>query len=215
MIIRHLMSAGIVFFSAAGFGWSWANHGRQFNVMVYSANRREPASIGREFDFSKLEGSALIKASKERLLNDLHVIRAHSAIGLQLGHFAMLGDDHQRQFACDYYDRIELSFRAEGMATNGKAPTMNVDSPCEISTEVHLISPVWIPVDEILKRNPGDKTLSFEKFRKLKISFQGISFMWPKDWALIAVRLYNQNRPDRELHFSDFEVGDTAFIIQF
>ena len=117
---------------------------------------RDPAAIGRIYDYSKLNGEELRTAVKQRLLAGFEVDKRADEQGVSLGHFVFIDSNGDKKFACQEYNKIALTFLADGMAAAGEQPTMQVEGACEFSGEVSKINPLWIPVAKILNEKPAD-----------------------------------------------------------
>lgn len=168
---------------------------------------RDPAAIKRTYDFSGLDGSALAKAQKQRLLAGAKVVREKtgevSAVGVELGHFVLKGEDGQKAFACQKYEKIQLTFVGEGTAVNGELPKMEVEGLCEMSADINSISPIWIPVAKILGEPVGDGEFSFHEGKTVLLRFANVTDQWPTTWQLQSLTLSSNEK-----------VGETVVIPQ-
>lgn len=162
---------------------------------------RNPAAIPKTqyFDFSKLESGDLEAASRKRLLRGSHLIARKNRIGITLGHFIMRDESGQSVMACDYYDKIQMDFEAEGMAVSGDRPRMTIEAPCSAGEDQSVTRTIWLPLDEILANPPADGDISILQEMNLVLSFKNLDFMWPEHWVLSKVRLLNQANNKREL----------------
>jgi hypothetical protein len=158
-----------------------------------SGSHRDPAAIQNVFDFSSLSGADLSIAMKKRLLSGAQVIRHDEGLGVELGHFAMQGFGGGKTLACQEYQKVTLSFSAEGMASSGEKPTMEVEGKCEFSRDMTKINPILIPVDKITKESPSDGELQFRDGKPVTVRFHGMTDAWPNQWLLTAVKLENEN----------------------
>ncbi|PIS10889.1 MAG: hypothetical protein COT73_06990 [Bdellovibrio sp. CG10_big_fil_rev_8_21_14_0_10_47_8] len=150
---------------------------------------RDPASIKKVYDFSSLGGSALDFATKQRLLEGARVVREKNDVGVELGHFVIRGSSGQKEFACQTYSQIVLSFEGEGVAVAGEHPSMEVEGACEISSDINRIAAVWIPVSRILGEPVADGEFDYREGHPAKLKFSNVSDQWPTLWQLKSVRL--------------------------
>ncbi len=157
---------------------------------------RDPAAIGRIYDFSKLNGEELRTAVKQRLLAGFEIEKRADEQGVSLGHFVFIDSNGDKKFACQEYNKIALIFLADGMATAGEQPTMQVEGACEFSGEVSKINPLWIPVAKILNEKPADGEIQFNQGNPITLRFNGIPSEWPKTWILKSVELKKDNSSD-------------------
>jgi len=155
-----------------------------------SSVSRDPAAIRRTYDFSGLDGSALAKAQKMRLLSGAKVVREKTGVGVELGHFVIKGEDGQKTFACQKYGKIAMTFVGDGSAVNGELPKMEVEGLCEMSADINSISPLWIPVAKILGEPVADGEFSFKEGKPISLRFANVLEKWPTTWQLQSVRLF-------------------------
>lgn len=195
---------------------------KSWNGVVYLSdgsrwqNGRTPAAIKRELDFSRLDGAELITATQKRLVSAARTILRDGLVGVELGHFVTKDSNGQRRLACDAaYDRIQLRFEADGIASSGVKPIMEIDGPCRSSMEdISRIEPIWIPVEKILDIRPANMDLDF--FQDVKFKFDNMGETWPLSWNLQYVRLYNSQEPNREVSITAGqirEIRESPFVI--
>lgn len=208
-----LIVATFLGLSASMFGFRAAVS--SFDGVIYisqdslSPMKRNPAAIRRDLDFSRLDGAELITASQKRLVTAARIVLEDQDMGVELGNFVTRGDDGSRQLACDFYDRIELSFEAEGLAESGDKPTMKVSGPCLTSRDITRVEPVWIPVVKILNERPSNMDVTFsDDDKEVNLSFAHMGAQWPQRWSLHSVRLFNDAEPGREVSISERELHD-------
>jgi hypothetical protein len=180
------------------------------NSQILEKNRN-PAAIRKVFDFSQLEGSALKMRSQRRLIEDANVTTEKGKVTIELGHFVTKGDGNRKVFACDFYEHVNLTFKAEGMATGGEIPTMIVEAPCRVSSDLNKISSINIPVNKILNEKPSDMVLSYDE-SSVSFHFENIGSSWPKNWVLRSVKLSRDNHPGDEIEVDDHEIKDITSI---
>jgi hypothetical protein len=168
-----------------------------FGILVrtsqWNSMNRDPAAIHNVSDFSTLSGLDLTHAMKKRLLAGAAVVRSDQGLGVELGHFAMQGFTGAKSLACQEYHTITLGFSAEGMASSGEKPLMEVEGVCEFSSDMTKIDPILIPVEKILHEPAVDGELQFREGRRVTLRFKGMTDEWPRQWQLISVKLSNSN----------------------
>lgn len=173
---------------------------------------RNPAAIKRELDFSRLDGAELIMATQKRLVSAAKIIIHEGQLGVELGHFVTRDLSGQRRLACDSnyngtYNRLTLRFDAEGVASAGETPYMEVDAPCRSSlNDITRVDPIWIPVRKILESKAIDSDVDFADGVKYKFSF--LNGNWPGMWTLQSVRLYSSEDASREVRISARELKE-------
>ncbi len=164
---------------------------------VTSDEGRYPAAIdkARIFDVSYLEGGALKSASAKQLLQNAEVQISTNDITVSLGHFVAKSPSGDRRLLCDIYDRVELSFEADGMAINGDRPRLIVTGPCNLSENLNRMSPIHIPYVDILNQRPGSDEFSFGTAPDHVFKALNVYAQWPDQWILTEVKLHNKTNP--------------------
>lgn len=166
-------------------------------VYVYLDDSRSPAAIGRNLDFSHLDGRDLLLASQRRLVSSARVLLKEHAVGVELGHFVTRDKDGNKTLACRAYDRVSVEFRAEGIAESGHVPKMVIESLCKEGDDITKIRPIWIPVGDITSQVPGDLELQVWRDDPVAIKLSEMGSQWPKKWRMTSVRLFNKNSEDQ------------------
>lgn len=178
-----------IYFSVLSPRFASERNGKDF-FATRSGISRDPAAIRRNYDFSGLDGTALAKAQKMRLLSGVKVLKEKSGVGVELGHFVIRGEDGQKTFACQKYGKISMTFVGDGSASNGELPKMEVEGKCEMSADVNSISPLWIPVAKILGEPVADGEFNFHDEKPISVRFANVADQWPVTWQLQSVRLF-------------------------
>lgn len=161
---------------------------------------RVPAAIRKDLDFSRLNGAELMMASQKRLLTAAQVVKNKDAVGIEFGQFIIRSDEGQRQLACDFYDRVRVRFEADGIASSGEKPEMEVTAPCATATDLARTEPIWIPANEIVAGRAVDGEATFASVAQTSFKFSHMMDIWPKKWAVTEVTLYRESEPGREVH---------------
>jgi hypothetical protein len=164
-----------------------------YGVILYTSDwgpiNRDPAAIRQVNDFSNLSGSSLINAMKKRIISGAAVIRKNESLGIELGHFAMAKITGEKTLACQEFQNVILRFEAEGVATSGERPVMEVEGACEFSEDMTKIMPIFIPVGKVLAEKPSDGEFQYREGKQVTIRFHGMTEEWPTRWLLTSVRL--------------------------
>lgn len=154
---------------------------------------RDPAAIGKIYDFSHLNGEELNTAIKRRLISGLQVQKTQGDQEISLGHFAFIDQTGHKKFACEEFDKVAMVFQAEGVSVSGEPPQMEIEGDCRSSQDVGKIDPVWVPVSKILAEKSVDGELEFKDNRLVTLRFNHLPEEWPKTWVLKSVRLFKKD----------------------
>jgi hypothetical protein len=194
-----ILSAAIIMIGASAFGiftqlQSW-------DGVIYISNSqvldkyRNPAAIHKTLEYAQFEGSALSMDSQKRLIEEATFTKENGHISIELGHFVTQAEGKQKLFACDYYEHVDLIFKAEGTATGGEIPMMTVQAPCKVSPDLNKISAISIPVEKILGERARNLDSHFDQ-TATNFHFENMGDVWPKTWVLNSVHLYRDSHPN-------------------
>ncbi len=183
-LLKKLGMTFLLFLCSFGLGY-----GVILRTSDWGPINRDPAAVRQVYDFSNLSGSDLSNAMKKRILSGSVIIHEKQNLGIELGHFAMAKITGEKTLACQEFEQVILRFEAEGIATNGERPVMEVEGACEFSADMTKINPVFIPVDRILAEKPSDGELQYREGKPVTIRFHGMTETWPTRWLLTSVRL--------------------------
>lgn len=196
MVNKFISFAIVVFSAAAGyFIISLSLHKYQ--------SGRVPAAIRQVYDITHLHGSSLQTAVKERLLGGLETFKDEQGFGIGLGHFAFSLDSGEKILGCRAYQKVTLSFEAEGVAVNGEKPTMVVEGRCEYSADLTKINPLWIPVARIFGEKPSEGEFN-DYGRPVQLKFNNIADHWPRQWVLVGMTVQGDKG---QIEINKYEVG--------
>lgn len=195
--------ATFAFFALIGFFISvtaWDGMIYVSDLKLKGMSGRVPAAIRKDLDFSRLNGAELMMASQKRLLTAARVVTEKDIVGIEFGQFIIRSDEGQRQLACDFYDRVRVRFEAEGMASSGEKPMMEVNAPCATSDDLARTEPIRIPASEIVSGRAIDGEATFASVERTSFKFTHMMEQWPRQWAVTEVTLYRESEPGREVH---------------
>ena len=178
-----------IFLVAFAFAMGWYVGTVPDSGNSFHENYRNPAAIHSDYDFFELVGNELTYKTKLRLYDDIEVSLKDGQYGVSLGNFVVKGEGGQREFACGFYDEVEIVFRAEGMAESGHIPELTVTGLCQVSDRIDRLAPVWIPIEKIANEKPGDMDIQYPDSPNL--SFRNIGSQWAQEWYIYSVRLFN------------------------
>ena len=200
--------AGVAFFCAAvgigGFAGRKSWNGAIFLTSTsFTSNLRNPAAVHRDLDFTRLSGTELLTGTSNRLVSDARILLEKGEMGVELGHFVTRDEQGNKLLACDYFDRMRLTFEAEGMASSGERPAMVVEGPCKTGNDITRIEPIWIPVTKIVSEKAADMDLSFPEDEGVTFKFHDMTGEWPRRWHLTNVRVFNDAESNRSVELSN------------
>ena len=178
------------------------------DLKMKGISSRGPAAIRKDLDFSRLNGAELMMASQKRLLTAARVVLDNDAVGIEFGQFIIRSEEGQRQLACDFYDRVRVRFEADGMASSGDKPMMEVNAPCATSNDIARTEPIWIPAAEIVAGRAVDGDATFASVERTTFKFSNMMEQWPRKWAVTEVTLYRESEPGREIHIDQSDMRE-------
>lgn len=174
-------------------------------IHFFGDSDRTPAAINRKDIYSQQRPQDPSWVARE-LLATAEIKSAKLEAALVLRHFN-IEIAGQRLSFCQAFDRLEVRFEAEGMATNGIRPTLIIDGPCEISKNGNDISPIFIPIADLKghKASPGAE-LSFSPHRQFTYQIQNFEGEWPSHWVLTDIRGYKKDQLGQEIKIGRREI---------
>jgi len=181
-----------------------------------NASSRDPAAIRPSFDFSLMEGTKLLAATKERLIAGARVLKKKGQIGLELGHFVLRGKSGQKIFGCEEYTHVQLVFEGDGTIIDGKKPSLSIESPCSISkSDINRIEPIWIPVLKILASELSEQSFQLEE-NETHYQFTDVYDQWPTQWLLKEVRMIKAGAAELRLSQEEiYQFSEEGHLIDF
>jgi hypothetical protein len=115
----------------------------------------------------------------------------------------LLNENNQKDFACGYYDKVTLTFEAEGVAVSGEKPTLTVQTGCGVGANINAMSPIHIPLNKLMAEKPGNSEYKFfDEQTPISITSSNPPPDWPKTWVLSEVKLSNTQNSSRVLHLT-------------
>ena len=156
---------------------------------VGSPIARDPAAIGKTFDFSHLHGNQLQEALKQRLVTGFSLKKSNEGAELGLGHFVYQDDRGQRRLACQEFSKVIMTFEGEGSSVSGERPVMDIEGVCEYSPDMARINPLLIPIAKIVGEKPADGEFQFQENSLVTVRFTNVADEWPRTWILKSIKL--------------------------
>jgi hypothetical protein len=158
---------------------------------------REPAAINRSnlFDESRPLDTSML--AKEVLSGaDIKLAGKEAALTLNL-----------KSGLCEAFDQIEITFEAEGIATNGARPSLHVSGPCESADLKGSQQRFFIPYDILRSQRavPGAE-LSFSPHSEFLYRVENFEGAWPEHWVLTEIRGYRKNATGAEFKIGRKEI---------
>jgi hypothetical protein len=215
---------------AMGLHWFSPQFPYEVTQSISPNQSRDPAAIKKSYDFSNLEGNDLNRATKERVMAGAEVVEENTddgfQVGLQLGHFVVKSPNGEKQFACDRYSTMQLTFNGDGAIQSGELPKMEVEGSCFIGADTNTINPLMIPVAKIMGEPVADGEFQFYKStaankntnNEVHVRFFNVADSWPRMWSLKSIRMYNKENPSQEVFINAkdmIEISRQPIIIQF
>lgn len=144
---------------------------------------RNPALVQKWTAYSELKGKAWNLLSRDRLLAEAFPIKEESRTGFVFGHFITQDADGKKYFACDLYNKIQLTFVAEGVMEGGEFAKMKVEAPCHASKDLNTLEPVWIPAPSFNSESTN-----------VNVSYTNLPSEMPREWVLEEVQLAHDSK---------------------
>ena len=170
-----------------------------------ASDSRTPAAINRKIDISSFQGTSFRNASAQRLLLGAETVKKENQVGLTLGHFIRVDSLGKKQFACDFYRFIEMTFQGEGLSVSGERLKIKVVAPCRRGKSSDLIETIWFPDRKSLETaNLAKPILLGEQSTLFMYNFYGF---WPDRWVLSSIKLIRAPSSQDNLLLSKREIN--------
>lgn len=171
---------------------------------------RDPAAVQNQdfFEMFKPE-STLHSALNKEIVSSLKVAKAQREFQIQVRNF-LVKESASGESLCGYFNEYKLTFEAEGIASSGERPTLEITSPCVISDRTKLPVPVRIPIDDIFKLKPVDTDISFKVSENTTFSFKNIYDTWPEYWVLSKIEFDHTNSVGKKVIIERKEIFELS-----
>ena len=154
------------------------------------------------YNFSALSGGSLSEAISEHLLTETAVSHQRGLVGVTIRSFQVSGAAGNEQPVCGVYDFVRVKFEAIGVASSGALPGIEVLAPCRIDTESSSLKTVWLPIADLISKNPKVIDDLSYKFDEQVINVTNIDGSWPESWELSEVEIYSKTDSSKSLSVS-------------
>ena len=170
--------------------------------------QRELASIPKSLqnDYSHLLGGSFKKAVIHRILSASYIEAPLDEVNIHLPHFLMAVDGQKNKSACEYFQTVQVTLQAEGIAVSGKKPSITLKTPCTIGYKNHILS-LKFPTSVFSQINPFQMTSSVFEYEQTLISFSSIFTSWPYQWVISEISLIPQNDSGMTMHISSDDLA--------
>jgi hypothetical protein len=154
------------------------------------------------YNFSSLSGGSLSEAISEHLLNETTVSHQKGLVGIVIRSFQVSGASGHEQPVCGVYDFVRVKFEAAGVASSGAPPGIEILAPCRIESESSSLKTIWLPIADLLSKNPKVMDDLSYKFDEQTINITNIDGSWPESWELSELEIYSKTDSTKSLSVS-------------
>lgn len=158
---------------------------------------RDPAAIHGSYDLSNLSGENLSVAVRNRLLKGMDVQKTAESISVEVGNFVFTASDGTRKFACEEFDKIAVTFVAEGASVAGEKPFMTLKGKCQNDIDLSRILPMQIPLNVFVMETPADGEFQTSGPLNVEVNLKHMPDHWPKTWVLHSVELFKSANTEK------------------
>ena len=117
--------------------------------------------------------------------------------------------DQKRRLSCTEFNRVDLRFVAEGMASAGLIPELVVSAPCVSSEDMSWTQPIEIPFGAVHERPAEDGALVLAQYPDHQFIAKNVLGVWPTTWSLRHITLRSDSNSDADLN-SGLALGSEA-----
>lgn len=195
LCIGAVVICGFFFTIYSWDGWVYSFRDENFRGV---ADIQENESL----DASFIEGGSLRATSPQNLIKKASIVTSKTGVGVRLGHFTIL-EKNKIISVCEAYDKIEMTFVADGVTVSGEMCLLIVESDCLLGEPNYQIQTIWIPFAEITQRPPSEIQLTTTQGQLTHIRTTNITDSWPEEWSLLTLRLFNSGASKKKEFFFD------------
>jgi hypothetical protein len=96
-----------------------------------------------------------------------------------------------------------VTFEAEGVAVDGQKPVLQIDGPCQTGDDMNYLAPIEIPFAQLKNQSPRQQQFTFGSSHVMAINNPD---GWPRQWALSAISLTNDQDPSKVISISHEQI---------
>jgi hypothetical protein len=179
-----------------------------FSIFYSIANnagvQRDPASLNEKMNtLSGLDRNQL-KAELERKIRIITVNNGTEKAIILEGFSSNL---------CKTFDKVQLTFVAEGVTVAGEPTQMKIDSPCEDAQDPAEMASIRIPVEKIMNSKPKDAEFTFLGYNS-KFTFSKSADEWPHLWILSSFEFLSSTGKSKLVKLVD-ENRSQPIVLEF
>lgn len=118
------------------------------------------------------------------------VDRKLNRVAIRFAEFIVVSSiDGRKRLSCTEFDQVQLVLKAEGMASAGMIPQMQVTAPCISNLETGESEPVEVPFGSIHERPAEDGVIVLAQYPGYSFEASNVFGVWPSTWVLSSARL--------------------------
>lgn len=160
---------------------------------------RFPANLRQGYDISAMSDQPLRVATMDSFMKSASITSSSSSVIINLNQFAARTKGGEMTLSCLVYDRVQLTFEAEGEASSGDKPIFVVRAPCSFEKEdIVKLRAIPIPVASLLSQPASSREYRFAKHPSHFYEFRYGNGHWPRTWALRTVQFQKVGRDGGE-----------------
>lgn len=185
-----------------------------FGASFYILNIKHSPRTMAGIDQSPLaESTSKFARDLPELVKNMNFEYEEGKIGLNFGKDWFVSKQLFETF-CDHFEKVKLSFTAEGMAVSGSKTQMFVETDCknlEHNTENYVL---WMPVKQMKSRSPASETVQFND-NQLKVSYNNVFLVWPEVWVLNKVEMIHSKDPMMSFEITSGDLSTENFSLKW
>jgi len=186
-------------------------------VYVYLGERRAPASLRKPADYVPISNQTFTMSSAQQLMEFAQIFKQEGVVGLRLGHpLIPHAQGGGLELACEAEGRagsfthMEVQFWGTGASSHGDKPTLTVNLPCRVSSDIAALEILWIPMKFIVSQPVQDMELQNPLGSPGVFRLENMPDVWPENWLLWSVRFYREDDSDATFEIDAAEMRETS-----
>ncbi len=185
----HIFPIALFFgFFVLGFSTIGDLFSQPYEVVKVSVDDRFPAAFRSGLDLNKATKEPLKLALKDQFLEKAAINNTMDFAKIQFSQFAEVDTKGKKNLSCLVYDRVVVTFEAEGVASGGVKPQLEIESLCSFKgNDITQMNEIKVPVAALLGQDSKSQEYTFAESPGVVFRMKYALGDWPKSWFLKKV----------------------------
>ena len=172
-------------------------------LVKVSVDDRFPAAFRGGVDLNKVTQQPLKVSFKDQFLEGAVIAKSSAMTELQFNQFMEKDSQGKNSLSCLVYDKVKITFEADGMAVSGQKPQFEVETPCSFNGEnLAKMNAIKIPVNLLTKETAESGEFAYDSTPGTIYRLKFALGEWPKSWFMKSVSFVSESGK-QEVFYTD------------